>query len=135
MRCLDEAVNAAADPAGLRKHVTALLSCCEEARGVWKEYLRDSSVAGDRYSIVSWIGASRSRQLHEISLIATEVLRTAFAETGTTIGRSLTLEDNLIVLPWRVLEPSETGPDAARIAIDVLELRIARLRQLAKGLG
>jgi hypothetical protein len=133
--CLDEAANGAADPAGLRKHVAALVSCCEEAKKVWKDYLNSANTAGDRHSIVSWIGADRSRQLHEISLTATEVLRTAFTEANAMVGNSLSLEENLIVLPYRMLRPAETGRDAARAAIDVLELRIARLRQLAKGLG
>ena len=135
MRCLEEAVHTVADPISLRKQVTALISCCEEAKKAWQEYLSHPGPAGDRYSIVSWIGAARSRHLHEISLQATETIRAACTEAGAKTVRFLSLEENIIVLPYRMLRPNETGPEAAQAAIETLAERIAHLQQLVKSLG
>ncbi len=135
MHCLEEAVHTAADPVSLRKHVAALISCCEEAKKTWQEYLSHPGPAGDRYSIVSWIGATRSRQLHEISLRATEIMRAACTGAGAKSARSLSLEENIVVLPYRMLRPNETGPEAAQAAIETLAERIAHLQQLVKSLG
>lgn len=135
MQCFEEVVHAAKDRIGLRKHIEELVSCCEEAKHIWQDYLNHPGPAGDQYSIVSWIGAERSRQLHEACLRAKEILRVACVEAGAKSVRSLSLEDSMIAPPFRMLKPGETGPDAARSAIEILNERIADLQKLAKGIG
>ncbi len=135
MLCLEEVVHAARDQVGLKKHIGELVSCCEAAKQVWQDYLNHPGPAGDKYSIVSWIGPLRSRQLHALSLQATGVMRTACTEAGAKSVGSLSLEEPLIALPYRMLKPGETGVEAAQWAIESLDLRIADLHKLAKGIG
>lgn len=135
MRCLEEVVHAARDRVGLRKHIEELVSCCGEAKQIWQDYLNHPGPTGDKYSIVSWIGPVRSRQLHALSLQATGIMRIACTEAGAKSVNSLSLEEPLIVLPYRMLKPGETGVEAAHSAVETLDLRIADLQKLAKGIG
>jgi hypothetical protein len=135
MHCLEEVVHAARDRIGLRKHIEELVSCCEAAKHLWQDYLNHPGPAGDPYSIVSWIGPVRSRQLHALSLQACGIMRIACTEAGAKAVGSLSLEEPLIVQPYRMLKPGETGVEAAQQAVETLDLRIADLHRLAMGIG
>ena len=119
-----------------RREIAALfhemIRGCEEAVRVWEEYLKAPGPPGDRWSIVSWIGPERAKRLYEINLRLKEPMRRICAAADEKLGRLVHYEDSLIEMAYRQLQPGETGPDAARKAVQRMEARIGTLRDLAR---
>jgi hypothetical protein len=136
MNTLDTAVNLLAKrgtgPARERTLglLDGLIQECRAAAGVWRDYEASPGAAGDQWSLVSWIGPARARQLHEINLAAKAQLLEIGRLAGPEAGRFMDLDDDLIEMAYRQLNPDETGPDAARAAVDQLEGRAAHLLEL-----
>jgi hypothetical protein len=86
--------------------------------------------SGDRWSIITWIGADRGKQLHEINLDAKARLAAICRSAGGKAARTVDLEDDLIETAYRMLKPGETGIEAAQSAIRTLQGRIEYLRGL-----
>ncbi len=109
----------------------SLAADCERARRVWQEYLDSPGAAGDAFSLVTWMGAARVKLLHEIHLGARERALRICELADPKLARLVLLEDDVIEMAFRGLRPGETGPDAARAAIEILNGRIAHLRAQA----
>jgi hypothetical protein len=116
--------------APLVKYLQAVCQECEAAWSVWQKYLEQPGSAGDRFSILSWVGTERARQLHEINLRAREQLRAAATLAGPEAGRFMNLEDDVIEMAYRNLNAGETGPQAAQKALDRMTERLRELRAI-----
>ncbi len=143
MKSLEAAITAIAKwPATKQKErasaqaaLAGLIADCEAAIKVWEGYLAAPTTAGDRWSIVSWIGAERAKQLHELNLSAKARLAQICRSAGGKAARTVDLEDELIEMAYRMLKPGETGTDAARSAVQTLQQRIEYLRGLSAQLA
>lgn len=107
-----------------------IAECGEQALRIWQGYLNSPGAPGDKYSIVSWIGAERAKQLHELSLKAHDLMYSLRASTGEQ-ARFLVLGETPVVLAYRGLKEGETGPQAAQAAIAAQQESIAHTRVLA----
>lgn len=140
MQSLDRAVDAlvSGGTASARTAAIAdlesLLEDCTAALQVWEQYLNAPGAAGDRWTIVSWVGPQRVKRLHEINLVARERIGRIAAAAGPSVSRSMTMPDDLIEMGYRQLHDGETGTDAATKAIEVMKERIQRLRNLVERL-
>jgi hypothetical protein len=117
-----------------RQQVVALLGelvrHCEEASKVWSGYLASPGPDGDKFAIVTWIGAERAKQLHELNLKARADLQALAKLAGPPVSRVVGLDDDVIEMAYRSLMPGETGPQAAQASIDALKQRIQYLQGL-----
>lgn len=109
----------------------AIAECGEQALRIWQGYLANPGASGDKYSIVSWIGAERAKQLHELSLKAHDLMNVLRASAGDQ-ARFLVLGESPIVLAYRGLKDGETGPQAAQMAVTAQQESIAHARALAE---
>lgn len=109
-----------------------LVGRCREAKKVWEGYLASPGAPGTQSALMSWIGSARTKQLHEINLAARDVLLRLTAAAGPGAGRIADLDEDVIEMAYRQLQPNETGTDAARRAIARLDEQagyLASLRQ------
>lgn len=140
MQSLDRAVDAlvsggtASARTAALEDLEGLLEDCAAAMQVWQQYLNAPGAAGDRWTIVSWVGPQRVKQLHEINLVARERIGRIAAAAGPLVSRSMTMPDDLIEMGYRQLSDGETGTDAAAKAIEVMKARIQWLRGLVERL-
>ena len=134
MQILDQAVAAmrkrGADGAKVAAQLEAIAACGEQAARLWQGYLDNPGAAGDKYTIVSWIGAERAKQLHELSLQTHELVSAVCAAAGDQ-ARFLVLDESPIVLAYRGLKEGETGPQAAQASLAQQQEHIKHLRALA----
>lgn len=134
MQILDQAVavmcKRGADGAKVAAQLEAIAACGEQAERLWQGYLANPGVPGDKYTIMSWIGAERAKQLHELSLKAHELVSAVCAAAGDQ-SRFLVLDESPVVLAYRGLKEGETGPQAAQVSIDAQQEHIKHLRALA----
>ncbi|MBI3547173.1 MAG: hypothetical protein HY081_11385 [Gammaproteobacteria bacterium] len=96
---------------------------CQTAIQVWQGYLDKPGAAGDQRTIISWIGPERAKQLFDINLNAKQKIEHACHMAGPDAGRFIMFDENIIELAYRQLKPDETGPDAAKNAIQQLQAR------------
>lgn len=134
MQILDQAVavmrERGVDGARVAAQLEAIAGCGEQAARLWQGYLASPGAPGDKYTMVSWIGAERAKQLHELSLKAHELVNTVCAATGGQ-ARFLVLDESPVVLAYRGLKEGETGPQAAQVSLDMQQEHIKHLRLLA----
>ena len=134
MQILDQAVavmrKRGADGAKVAGQLEAIAGCGEQAARLWQGYLANPGAPGDKYTIVSWIGPERAKQLHELSLKAHELVSAVCAAAGAQ-SRFLVLDESPVVLAYRGLKEGETGPQAAQVSIDMQQGHIKHLRALA----
>lgn len=138
MRILDQAVQAIqaqaakgrVNGAQLALTLEAIAADGEQALRIWQGYLDNPGAPGEKYSIISWIGAERAKQLHELSLTAHALINTVCAAAGDQ-ARFLVLEESPIVLAYRGLKEGETGPQAAQAAAVLQQEYIAQVRTFA----
>lgn len=139
MQILDQTVEAVrvqgskgrVNGAQLAATLEAIAECGEQALRIWQGYLANPGAPGDKYSIVSWIGAERAKQLHELSLKARDLMNVLRASAGDQ-ARFLVLGESPIVLAYRGLKEGETGPQAAQTAVTAQQESIAHVRALAE---
>lgn len=105
---------------------------CQSAIAVWQGYLGKPGAPGDQWTIVSWIGPERAKQLHEIDLRAKAEIEAVCRLAGPQAGRFIALEGNanVIEMAYRMLHPGESGTDAARTAVQRQQERIDYIRGL-----
>ncbi len=140
MRLLEQAVDLVVQwPAQRRKereevlaHLRSLSAGCEEALAVWKEYLTATAPPGDRWSIISWIGPDRAQQLFAISQRTKAAIQQLCRAVDAKLYQFAHYEENPIETAYRQLEPGQTGPEAARKAIERMEGRMAELQELIR---
>jgi hypothetical protein len=138
MQILDQAVEAIRKQ-GAKGHVNgvhlaakleAIAACGDQAVRIWQGYLDNPGAPGDKYTIVSWVGAERAKQLHELSLQTHVLVKDVCAAAGEQ-ARFLVLDESPIVLAYSGLKEAETGPQAAQAALAAQQSTNKHLRALA----
>lgn len=134
MQILDQAVETirkqGANGAPLAAKLEAIAACGDQAARIWQDYLDKPGMPGDKYTIVSWIGAERAKQLHALSLQAHALERDVCAAAGKQ-ARFLVLDESPIALAYRGLKEGETGPQAAQVLLAEQQAANKHLRALA----
>lgn len=105
----------------------AVIKDCRAALDIWQDYLNSPGAPGERWALVSWIGPERAKRLHEINLSARGGLKALADTAGPEAGRFILFEEDVIEMAYRLLNDGETGPDAAKASITVMNDRIQRL--------
>ena len=112
----------------------AVVKECQAAVQVWQGYLAKPGAPGDQWTIVSWVGPDRAKQLHEINLRAKQNVEEVCRMAGPRSGRFVALDDDVIEMAYRMLKPGETGVDAAKTAVQRLQERMDYIRGLMQHL-
>jgi DNA-binding protein H-NS len=120
--------------ADVLSRLDAVVKDCQTAAQVWQGYLAKPGAPGDQWTIVSWVGPDRAKQLHEINLRAKQNLEEVCRMAGPQSGRFVTLDDDVIEMAYRMLKPGETGTDAAKTAAQRLQERMEYIRGLMQRL-
>lgn len=107
---------------------------CQAAIQVWQGYLAKPGAPGDQWTIVSWIGPERAKQLHEINLRAKQSVEDVCRMAGPRSGRFVALDEDVIEMAYRMLTPGETGPNAANAAVRKIQERMDYVRGLMQRL-
>jgi hypothetical protein len=115
------------DRAEAKALLEALTKDCHDAIQVWQGYLNAPGAAGDQWAVMSWIGPTRAKQLHEINLAAKARVHALGQLAGPAVGRFIDLEPDVIEMGYGQLKPGETGMDAAKTAIKTMEDRVRQL--------
>jgi hypothetical protein len=90
---------------------------CQAAIKVWQDFLDKPGAPGDQWTIVSWVGPNRAKQLHEINLRAKASVEEVCRLAGPAAGRFVVLDEDVIEMAYRQLKPGESGIDAAKTAV------------------
>jgi uncharacterized protein YdbL (DUF1318 family) len=134
MQILDQAVETirkqGAQGAPLAAKLEAIAAAGDQAARLWQGYLDSPGAPGDKYTIVSWIGAERAKQLHELSLQTHALVKDVCAAAGKQ-ARFLVLDESPISLAYRGLKEGETGPQAAQALLAEQQATNKHLRALA----
>lgn len=101
---------------------------CEAAIRVWLGYLDAPGAPGNTWTILSWIGPVRAKQLHEINLSAKTHIGRLAEMAGPALSRFAALGGDVIEMGYRQLRTGETGTDAARSAVAIMQERIVRIQ-------
>lgn len=138
MQILEQAVEAIRKQAGKGRvdgakaaaALEAIATAGEQAARIWQGYLDNPGAPGDKYTIVSWIGAERAKQLFELTREAHDLVNAACAAAGAE-ARYLVLDRSPIMDAYRGLKEGETGPQAAQALLSAQQANNKRLRDLA----
>jgi hypothetical protein len=120
--------------ADVLSRLEAVVKECQAAVQVWQGYLAKPGAPGDQWTIVSWVGPDRAKQLHEINLRAKQNVEEACRMAGPRSGRFVALDDDVIEMAYRMLKPGETGIDAAKTAVQRLQEHMDYIRGLMQRL-
>jgi len=120
--------------ADVQSRLDAVVKECQTAVQVWQGYLAKPGASGDQWTIVSWVGPDRAKQLHEINLRTKQNLEEICRMAGPRSGRFVGLDDDVIEMAYRMLKPSETGADAAKTAVQRQQERMDYIRGLMQRL-
>ena len=120
--------------ADVLSRLDAVVKDCQTAVQVWQGYLAKPGAPGDQWTIVSWVGPDRAKQLHEINLRAKQNVEEVCRMAGPQSGRFVALDDDVIEMAYRMLKPGETGTDAAKTAAQRLQERMEYIRGLMQRL-
>jgi hypothetical protein len=120
--------------AELLSRLDTVVKECQAAAQVWQGYLAKPGAPGDQWTIVSWVGPDRAKQLHEINLRAKQNVEEVCRIAGPRSGRFVTLDEDVIEMAYRMLKPGETGADAAKTAVQRLQERMEYIRGLMQRL-
>jgi hypothetical protein len=116
--------------AQLAAKLEAIAACGDQAARIWQGYLDKPGEPGDKYTIVSWVGAERAKQLYELSLQTHVLVKDVCAAAGNQ-ARFLVLDESPIALAYRGLKEGETGPQAAQALLAEQQATNKHLRVLA----
>ena len=116
--------------APLAAKLEAIAACGDQAARIWQGYLDKPGAPGDKYTVMSWVGAERAKQLYELSLQAHVLVKDVCAAAGGQ-ARFLVLDESPIVLAYRGLKEGETGPQAAQAMLAEQQATNKHLRALA----
>jgi len=100
---------------------------CEAAIRVWQSCLETFNAAENHWTVVSWLGAERVQQLHEINLSTRAHLQNLANLAGPLASSGF---EDLIETAFRQPQPAQVGPDMARAAIARMSQRVAHVRAL-----
>jgi hypothetical protein len=134
MQILDQAVELIRKRGGngaqVASRLEAIASLCDEAARIWKGYIDNPGAPGDKYTLISWMGADRANQLHDLSLKAKTLEDEVRAATGPQ-GRLLVFDESPIVMAYVQLKDGETGPQAAQDRLSAQQAMSQHVRALA----
>jgi hypothetical protein len=134
MQILDQAVavmrKRGANGPQVAAKLEALAAVSDEAARIWQGYLDRPGAPGDKYTLVSWMGPDRARQLFELSLKAKTLVDDVCAAAGPT-ARLLVLDESPVVMAYAGLAEGETGPQAAALRLAAQQAMGKHLRALA----
>jgi hypothetical protein len=134
MQILDQAVETirkqGANGVSLAAKLEAIAAAGDQSARLWQGYLDNPGAPGDKYTVMSWIGAERAKQLHELSLHAHALVKDVCAAAGRQ-ARFLVLDESPISLAYRGLKEGETGPQAAQALLAEQQATNKHLRALA----
>ena len=108
----------------------SVIKDCQAAAKVWQDFLDKPGAPGDQWTIISWIGPERAKQLHEINLRAKASVEDICRMAGPAAGRFAVLDENMIEMAFRQLHSGESGIDAAKSAVANTQKHMAYLRAL-----
>ena len=108
----------------------SVIKDCQAAIKVGQDFLDQPGAPGDRWTIMSWVGPTRAKQLHEINLRAKTSVEEVCRMAGPTAGRFVVLDDDVIEMAYRQLKPGESGIDAAKTAVTNTQKYMEYLRGL-----
>lgn len=120
--------------ADVLSRLDAVVKECQAAVQVWQGYLAKPGAPGDQWTIVSWVGPDRAKQLHEINLRAKQNVEEVCRMAGPQSGRFVALDEDVIEMAYRMLKPGETGADAAKTAVEQMQERMDYIRGLMQRL-
>ena len=120
--------------ADVLSRLDAVVKECQAAVQVWQGYLAKPGAPGDQWTIVSWVGPERAKQLHEINLRAKQIVEEVCRMAGPRSGRFVALDDDVIEMAYRMLKPGETGVEATNTAVQRLQQRMDYIRGLMQRL-
>lgn len=108
----------------------SVIKDCQAASKVWQDFLDKPGTPGGHWTIVSWVGPDRAKQLHEINLRAKASVEEVCRLAGPAAGRFAGLDEDVIEMAYRQLKPGESGIDAAKTALANSQKTIEYLRGL-----
>jgi hypothetical protein len=108
----------------------SVIKDCQAAMKVWEDFLDKPGAPGDHWTIMSWIGPTRAKQLHEINLRAKASVEEVCRLAGPAAGRFAGLDEDVIEMAYRQLKPGESGIDAAKTAVANSQKTMDYLRRL-----
>ena len=108
----------------------ALAALGDKAAAIWQGYLNNPGAPGDKYALVTWVGADRSKQLYELSLEARPLVSEICAATGPA-ARFLVLDESPIALAFVGLKEGQTGVQLAQARLATQQATNKHLRVLA----
>ena len=108
----------------------SVIKDCQAATKVWQDFLDKPGAPGDHWTIMSWIGPTRTKQLHEVNLRAKASVEEVCRMAGPMAGRFVVLDEDVIEMAYRQLKPDETGIDAAKTAVANTQKYVDYLRGL-----
>ena len=108
----------------------SVIKDCQAAIKVWQDFLDKPGAPGDHWTIMSWIGPTRAKQLHEINLRAKASVEEVCRMAGPAAGRFVALDEDVIEMAYRQLKPDESGIDAAKTAVANTQKTMDYLRGL-----
>ncbi|MEW6331177.1 MAG: hypothetical protein AB1560_06940 [Pseudomonadota bacterium] len=133
-RAIDLVVRWKADRGKQRAEVLncleGVIKDCQAAAKVWEDFLGKPGAPGDQWTIVSWIGPARAKQLHEINLRAKAGVEEVCRLAGPAAGRFAGLDTDVVEMAYRQLKPGESGIDAAKTALANTQKTVDYLRGL-----
>lgn len=136
MQILDQAVailragKGRMEGAKVAAKLEALAAMGDKAAAIWQGYLDKPGAPGDKYALVTWVGAERSKQLYELSLEAHALVNEVCAATGPA-ARFLVLDQSPIALAFVGLKEGQTGVQAAQAQLAAQQATNKHLRVLA----
>jgi len=134
MQILDQAVavmrKRGADGARVAAQLEEIAAIGEQAARVWQGYLDQPGATGDQYSLVTWMGPDRTRELFDLSLKARHLVDAVCAAAGPE-ARFLVMDESPIVLAYVGLKEGESGPQAAAARLASQQAMNSHLRELA----
>lgn len=136
MQILDQAVailragKGRADGAKVAARLEALAALGDKAAAIWQGYLDNPGAPGDKYALVTWVGADRSKKLYDLSLEARELVNEVCAATGPA-ARFLVLDESPIALAFVGLKEGENGVQLAKAQLAAQQATNKHLRVLA----
>lgn len=114
------------------ERLESVIKDCQAASEVWQEYHDHPGKPGDRWTLMSWMGPERAKQLHEINLRAKTTVEEVCRLAGPAAGRFVVLDEDVTEMAYRQLKPGETGTEAAKTALENLKARADYLRGLVE---
>lgn len=108
----------------------ALAALGDKAAAIWQGYLANPGAPGDKYALVTWVGADRSKQLYELSLEARPLVNEICVATGPA-ARFLVLDESPIALAFVGLKEGQAGVQLAQARLATQQATNKHLRVLA----